>query len=181
MEEKPEEKKRSQSHYIVETMPFVVTIAIVILGALLFPFFLRVRQAARASSCASSTKQIDAAVLKYCGKHDGRFPPAEKWNDVIPQGHRHILHDCPSAKSHKPVYAMNARVEGLTLSSIQDPRHTVLVFESRPGENLSGGQELLPTEFRHYDAYYVGFVDGSVRLLTKNEIGKLVWDPHNRE
>lgn len=171
------EEKRPQSHYIVDTFPLIIIAFIAILAALLFPFFWRIREASQASSCSSSVKQIDTAVLKYCGKHDGHFPPVTEWNNVIPRRYRRILRDCPKARSSKPVYAMNAKLEGLTVSSVHEPAHTVLVFESRPGENLSGGPELLPSEPRHYDGCFVGFVDGSVKLIPKRDVGKLVWDP----
>jgi prepilin-type processing-associated H-X9-DG protein len=51
----------------------------------------------------------------------------------------------------------------------------VLLFESRPGWNQSGGPELLTTENHHGKGCNVLFVDGSVRFIKSEELVGLKW------
>jgi len=52
----------------------VVIAIIAILAAILFPVFARAREAARASSCLSNTKQMGNAVLMYVQDYDEIYP-----------------------------------------------------------------------------------------------------------
>jgi len=52
----------------------VVIGIIIILSAILFPFFARARENARRASCLSNLKQIDLAMLQYTQDYDERFP-----------------------------------------------------------------------------------------------------------
>jgi prepilin-type N-terminal cleavage/methylation domain-containing protein/prepilin-type processing-associated H-X9-DG protein len=59
----------------------VVIAIIALLAAILFPVFIRVRENARRTACASNMKQIAMGFMQYKQDSDGRFPQA--W-DIIP-------------------------------------------------------------------------------------------------
>ena len=65
-------KSRSTAFTLVEIL--VVLAIIVILAALLFPIFSRVREQGRASTCRSNLKQLALAVQLYAQDNNGRLP-----------------------------------------------------------------------------------------------------------
>jgi prepilin-type processing-associated H-X9-DG protein len=54
----------------------VVIAIIAILSTILFPVFAKIREAARATACASNMRQIDLAFAQYAGDNDERLPGA---------------------------------------------------------------------------------------------------------
>ena len=63
--------KRRQAFTLIELL---VVIAIIgILAAILFPVFAQARAAARKTMCMSNFKQIDMAMIMYCGDWDEKF------------------------------------------------------------------------------------------------------------
>lgn len=147
-----------------------------ILAALLFPMFSNIRNHAQQSSCAGSMKMIGRAIESYCEDWDGRLPPGDRWNDLILREEMNNFRDfCPSAPGDLPSYALNGRLEGKRMDEI--PRHTVLLFECRPGRNRSGGPELLPPGNMHPKGINILFADGRVKAVHHSEIRKLRWRP----
>lgn len=67
----------------------LVVIAIIsILAAILFPVFQKVRENARAISCASNEKQLALGILMYAQDSDEALPPTQAegstlWPDLI--------------------------------------------------------------------------------------------------
>lgn len=60
----------------------VVIAIIVLLAAILFPVFARVREKARASVCASNMKQIGLGLLQYAQDYDETLPTMSNVNNV---------------------------------------------------------------------------------------------------
>jgi prepilin-type N-terminal cleavage/methylation domain-containing protein len=65
-------KRQSAGFTLVEIL--IVLVVILILAALLFPTFNRVREGARRSSCTSNLKQLGLAFLQYSQDHNNRLP-----------------------------------------------------------------------------------------------------------
>ena len=65
-------KRHSAGFTLVEIL--IVLVVILILAALLFPTFNRVREGARRSSCTSNLKQLGLAFLQYSQDHNNRLP-----------------------------------------------------------------------------------------------------------
>jgi prepilin-type processing-associated H-X9-DG protein len=70
-------------------------------------------------------------------------------------------------------YSMNSAVERM---GIKSPSDMVLVFESGPGWNQSGGIELVNIENHHGEGCNILFVDGHVEFVKPEDIPKLHWD-----
>lgn len=133
------------------------------MAAILFPVFSKARQKAQQASCMSNIKQINLSMLMYSQDHDGKLPALNKWNDFADSPRTLI---CPSADSRElPSYAMNAKVDGISLNSIKTPDEFVLIFDSEPGRNRFGGPELLPLKPRHSGGDNFGFADGHAKFV----------------
>jgi prepilin-type N-terminal cleavage/methylation domain-containing protein len=88
----------------------VVIGILAILAAILFPVFLRAKEAAKASSCASNIRNLALAVELYQIDHDGRFPLAAYadgpgfllWHDMTDPylNNKQVWH-CPSSDVSK--------------------------------------------------------------------------------
>jgi prepilin-type N-terminal cleavage/methylation domain-containing protein/prepilin-type processing-associated H-X9-DG protein len=61
----------------------VVIAIIAILAAILFPVFAKARDKAKQASCLSNLKQLDLAVIMYCGDYDDVFPIAQDWGTAM--------------------------------------------------------------------------------------------------
>jgi hypothetical protein len=97
-------------------------------------------------SCLSNVKQLGLAFRMYEQDYDERYPLSPSWNeDIYPYTkNTHILH-CPYASGEPlPTYAMNRQLKSVLLARIETPTNTVMLFDSIPSRNLSGGRELLP-------------------------------------
>jgi prepilin-type processing-associated H-X9-DG protein len=68
---------------------------------------------------------------------------------------------------------MNITLRGKREKDLKDPAHTVMFFDSVPGNNLAGGPELLPLKPRH-KKYNIVFADGHRASYSLNDIRKLM-------
>jgi hypothetical protein len=146
-------------------------------------------RATRANSgCHSRLINLNSALVEYAAKHEGRLPPADGWCDEIktylPRANGNVenFYRCPSdASKDKGLasYAMNARLSNTLLSQL--PKDTVLLFESKPGWNRSGGPADMSFENHHYweDAIRCGvlFADGQAWCIDKKNPPPLRWEP----
>lgn len=81
-------KSRKSGFTLVELLVVIAIIAI--LAAILFPVFSKVREKARATSCASHMRQIALAITLYCGDNDGNGPYNVCCDST---GRRYLWHD----------------------------------------------------------------------------------------
>ncbi|HEX8237519.1 MAG TPA: DUF1559 domain-containing protein [Abditibacteriaceae bacterium] len=65
----------------------IVLVIIAILAGILLPVFARVREGARATSCASNLKQLGMAFTQYTADYNQRFPGAGDYLDWSSGGH----------------------------------------------------------------------------------------------
>lgn len=71
----------------------VVIAIIAILAAILFPVFVRAKEASRIVKCASNMKQINSALIMYLDDNQGTFPPCTYYSRLMFLGQ----HGSPSA------------------------------------------------------------------------------------
>jgi prepilin-type processing-associated H-X9-DG protein len=130
----------------------------------------------------NNLRQLYLVTHTYAEAHNGALPPAESWPEAL-AGTLERGEAALGAMLRWPsffgdsgrAYAMNAGLGG----TIQhpDPNRTVLFFECRPGAPPAGGPDLLPDKPRHAGRYVIGFLDGHVESVEKNDLGRLIWDP----
>ena len=81
---------------------------------------------------------------------------------------------CPSGDDGRSHYAMNNNAE---LVDVNAPADMVLLFESTPGWNQSGGRELLTTDNHCGEGCSILFADGHVQFVRTQDINDLRWTP----
>jgi hypothetical protein len=117
---------------------------------------------------------LSEAMMRYCNDRSGRFPPAKTWNTAlapyVSKANKSMGSWCSDRKiwvspivadGELPTYAFNRRLDGHTIDDVQDYEHTVMIFESVPGNNVAGGPELLMSKsFCSYP--YIAYADGHI-------------------
>lgn len=136
--------------------------------------------------CLNNMRSLVMAARMYSDDYFGKFPPLDSWNEALRpylKGDKSFV--CPKAgRDSPPTYAMNRALDGLAEKAVAMPDKTVLFFESIPGENLSGGPELMPPTPRHmspFGYYIVCFTDGGVRAIVDSRVLNLNWKPDYEE
>ncbi|MCW3096287.1 MAG: hypothetical protein JWL77_1905 [Chthonomonadaceae bacterium] len=136
----------------------------------------------RRTSCLSNVKQLGLGFMMYAQDYDEHYPLPRSWNEgVYPYIKNWAVFHCPYVEEENlPTYAMNRRLKSVLLARIETPQNTVLLFDSIPGKNLSGGRELLPDPPRHGtgDYYSIGFTDGHAKGVALKDLSGLLWTPH---
>lgn len=172
MDSEPWFRKRAG---IVEHWPSYVMLAIMCyIAFVVYQAHLAEVENNRELECLSGLKQISISMFMYCEDYDSHFPPGNKWNIVDPRMRKYPM-ACPDTNAKLPTDALNSSMHDLR--HIADPGNTVCVFESKPGENLCGGPELLPSAPRHSGGDHIGFADGHVKWVMRSDIGKYKWNP----
>lgn len=146
-----------------------------ILAGLLLPALAQAKAKAQTISCVNNMKQIGLGIRLYANDNGDKFPTANRWCDLV-------LNDvgspkvfvCPSAQDGQRChYAFNAKLDGKKDGEV-DPQ-TVMIFETSPGWNKTGGKADLI--LRHRRTYVVGMADGSVQQVSEAGLSRLRWDP----
>jgi len=148
-----------------------------LMAAILFPVFARAREKARQASCQSNLKQIALGVLMYTQDYDETHPMANNWSDALdPYLKNRQLFLCPSANDlTQRSYAYNQALEQEKMGAIPRPAETIMAFDSQPGANPVGGQELIV--WRHNNGANFAFDDGHVKWIRSGVQTNLTWAP----
>ena len=157
-------------------LPVVVLPVMALLMAVLMPALAQTRRLAQRIICAENLSGIGKAMIVYAEDNDGRFPEDDRWCDILMEQMDvpKKMFVCRSTLNQDTCsYSMNSAVEIL---GIKSPPDMVLVFESKPGWNQSGGIELVNIESHQGEGCNILFVDGSVKFVKPEEIPKLRWD-----
>lgn len=139
-----------------------------IMAAILFPVFAQAREKARQTTCLANLKQIGLAAQMYTQDYDGRFPPANKWCDVLsPYSLQPSNFRCPSVPEGKFGYAMNRKLSRQSLQKLAQPEQTLLVYDSTNLEwNAHDAAQSLPDPPRHGGTVNnAAYADGSARAI----------------
>jgi hypothetical protein len=138
------------------------------------------RRQALSDECGSHLEALGSAMESYLADHDNRYPSADGWV----QGLRPYVEDakvfkCPEDTSEGfSSYAMNAALSGKSADDVQDPKATVLFYETaHPGPNPSGGADDVADPARHVDGNSFLFVDGSVGAFAPDDEEQPTWNP----
>lgn len=126
-------------------------------------------------SCMGNLRSLGVYLAIYADDYRGVYPPSERWCDAIvdpcgsdDHGVRSLLR-CPKAKVGPCNYSMNPN------AGPRQARDVVLLFESKPGWNQSGGAELLTTENHQGKGCSVLFTDLHVEFVKAEDLSKLRW------
>ena len=171
----------------------VASIITLLLGAIFVAasFFLWIG-GSRAWQTASVTSQrmimqsriamLCQATRGYAAENEDRFPPPDTWPQALKDA-RVLPDDTMLIDPWDPaagrVIAMNALLAGKKSSDLRQRSKTVLFFECAPGAPPAGGAANLPTEPRDRAGYVIGFCDGHVETVPKQQVGRLTWDPQD--
>lgn len=160
------------------TLGIFIAVSSLILGCVVVSRYLK--QERKRIQCAENlTRHLGFALAMYESDNDGRYPPADKWCDVLLTSDlvtkRNFI--CPAAKQGLCHYAMNPNCEP------NSPGDTVLLFESKPGWNQFGGPELLTPENHRGKGCNILFNGQHVMFVIKEEFYDLKWkgDPNESE
>lgn len=126
-----------------------------IISFLLASYFIsvlpRIRSISPAMVCGSNLNSLGKAMLIYANDHNGQYPIADKWCDLLIK-HTDVtekqfvcygaLQEGDKGPCH---YAMNPNAE------FNSPPDLILLFETKGGWNQHGGKEILTKENHHGD------------------------------
>ena len=147
--------------------------------AIMMPAFARTRTIAFRMVCAQNLSGISKAMRIYASDYNDTFPTPSKWCDLLVEHQNTSKHTfaCPEAlmkyrSADQCNFAMNKNVEKLGGNV---PSNTVLLFESAPGWNQTGGPEILTTDNHQGQGCNVLFVDGHVEFVKTEYLSNLNW------
>jgi len=158
-------------------LPVVVLPVMALLMAILMPALAQTRRLAQRIICGTNLSGIGKAMIVYANDNDGKYPTPDGWCDLLIEyaDVTEKMFICRGAGEGPCNYAMNANIEEL---GIEAPPDMVLIFESQPGWNLSGGPELLTLENHQQQGCNVLFKDGHVEFVKPEDIPKLRWNAY---
>jgi len=155
-------------------LPVVLLPFIALLMGIMMPALARVKQIAFRTVCATNMSGLGKAMLIYAGDYDEKYPTPAKWCDLLIE-HCDVSEKvlrCKGAPDGPCNYAMNKNIEQFGADA---PPDMVLLFETHPGWNQSGGPEILTTENHQDDGCNILFADGHVRFVRTRDLNDLKW------
>jgi len=157
-----------------------------LLPVILIPALARTRAKAQLVVCGTNMSALGKVMLIYANDYDNKFPTSSKWCDLLIEytevDERMFrcrgAFGCKAARCYSGVsgklcsYAMNKNIEELGANA---PPDMVLLFETSPGWNQSGGPEILTTDNHQREGCNVLFVDSHVQFVKTEDINDLKW------
>ena len=122
--------------------------------------------------CAAHMSSLGKELLIYSNDHNDKYPPAEKWCDLLMQYDTDLKEEkfkCKGAGKGRCHYAMNPNCEP------NSPEDVVLLFETKEGWNQFGGVEIITFENHKGKGCNVLFNNGRVKFVMPKEVGKMKW------
>jgi len=148
-----------------------------IMAAMLLPALAKAKSRAQQISCMNNVKQLNLALIMYAQDNQGKFPPADRWCDLIKQytaGSTAAFH-CRSEPGSDCSYAYNAALANVNTADLKNPTQTVLVFSSDPGWNKSGGLQTARPH-HHGNVIMAGFADGHAETTRESRLSTANWE-----
>ncbi|GAF68823.1 unnamed protein product [marine sediment metagenome] len=143
---------------------------------IMMPALARVRQISFRMVCGTNMSALGKAMLIYSNDYDD-IPIPPKWCDLLIE-HADVsplMFRCKGATKGPCNYAMNKNIE--KLDAERAPPDMVLLFETHPGWNQTGGPEILTTDNHQGDGCNVLFVDLHVEFVKTEDLDDLKWKP----
>jgi hypothetical protein len=134
-----------------------------------------VHQVSRNSRCRENLMRLGEGLQKYAAQHNGQYPDSNTWCDSLVRDvnidERRLYCDLIPTKErnrYNTPYTLNHCAEP------NSPGSVVLLFESEPNWNQSGGPEI--ATFEHHNRCPVLLNNGHVEFVKKDRIGLLNWN-----
>ena len=156
-------------------VPIVALPFVAISLGIMMPALARARMIAQRIVCAKDMEALSKEMILYAENNKNFYPDENKWCDLLMQYDPNLTKKrfiCPCDKEGPSSYAMNKNIEKLGVNA---PPDMVLLFESKPGWNQSGGPELLTTANHSGEGCNVAFNDGYIKFVSSGDINKLRW------
>jgi prepilin-type processing-associated H-X9-DG protein len=163
----------------------LLTVSIAVLGVAFFHVGCAALKA-HSAQCMSNVKQLARIVWMYSQDFDERLPPSTQWAEAIDSRVKEAASSnadaggdpfrCLAAESPAS-YGMNAALGGISMSMIDAPANTVLLFDAEaPIRSFAGGARDVARR-RHNGAPNVALADGHARGANVFVLEKLKWVP----
>ncbi len=111
-----------------------------------------------------ASRQLSVSAYKYALDHNGRFPPSERWEELLrPYLPRHLDLTIPAPIGGVPRrLAMNKALSSRPMAEVSNPFQTVIFFESvSSGTSIADRLESLPRLDEHGGGgFIIAYVDG---------------------
>ena len=158
----------------------IITLVLVIIAVAGYTYLIpNIQRKYRGFICASGLYSLGQVILHYNNDHDGNFPTPTKWCDVLDKQEvetiKHCLR-CRGASEGPCNYAMNNNIPDSPV-----PPDIVVLFETHPGWNQSGGPEILTTDYHEGKGCNVLFADSHVKFVKTEDLDDLKWHVANNE
>ena len=143
---------------------------------IMMPALARTRQIAFRMVCGTNMSALGKAMLIYSNDYDD-IPTPSKWCDLLIE-HTEVrpsMLRCKGATEGPCNYAMNKNIDKLDIE--RAPPDMVLLFETHPGWNQTGGPEILTTDNHQGDGCNVLFIDSHVEFVRTKDLNDLKWEP----
>lgn len=123
------------------------------------------------NSCANNLRHLNSAINMYARKHNRRYPPPEKWCDLLIKDDftKRAYFSCPGVEIDSCHYAMNPNARPYT------KKRRVLLFETKDSWNQYGGPEILTTENHEGKGCNILFTNGDIKFVTVDKLDGLRW------
>lgn len=157
-------------------VPFALLPVFALMMGILMPALARVRQVALRTVCANNLRQLGLSIQMYADENSQKYPTADKWCDLLkPYYKAENILVCPSAGYGQCHYAINPHAEP------NSPPDMVLLFETHPGWNQTGGTEILSTENHQGDGCNIIYVDRHIQFVRTKDLKNLRWTTRENE
>ena len=123
-------------------------------AAVLMPVFSQAKQAATQTVSLSNSKQIALSLIMYCGDYDDVMPYAQSTGAVVKATYPYAKNLDIWWTSDGRRFLFNMSLSGVSMTSIENPAETILVYADKP--NANGNRE-------------VAFTDGHAKSLNTTE------------
>ena len=155
-------------------LPIFLTPFIALALAISMPIMAQMRVAPNRVTCIQNLQGLGKSMLIYANDHDDKYPTPSQWCDLLIEhtdANETIL-QCRGDREGPSSYAMNKNIE--TLGVIAPP-DMVLLFETKPGWNQSGGPELISTENHCGEGCFILFNNSHIQFFRTEDFNKLQW------
>ncbi|MDR3689613.1 MAG: DUF1559 domain-containing protein [Fimbriimonas sp.] len=152
--------------------------------SVLYPIWKSARPAAPRTVCLSNLKQLALAALMYSNDADDRFPPADRWMDVVEsyRTHEDVSHDVEGVPLRGFGYAFRERLWSVDASELQNSNRLALIFDSDlTDRNAHSELWSIPQVGRHASSDgrvdNIAFADGHARGFLTQSSGRPARSP----